>query len=118
MKIKSALLLTVIMIISSMSQSNAAEKRCGWFHNPTPSNAWLIDRDAEWIISYQGGHQAEGDWPEFTESQWIKTNIHYAYGCACITAEVDHKTRYVKRILKANALDLSVCRKDKALKEK
>jgi hypothetical protein len=22
-----------------------AEKRCGWFQNPTPANAWLTDKD-------------------------------------------------------------------------
>ena len=37
------------------------ETRCGWFSNPTPSNAFLSDRHGEWIIGLQGGHQAKGD---------------------------------------------------------
>jgi len=42
-----------------------SETRCGWFSNSTPANASVHDREAEWIISVQGGYQAEGDWPEF-----------------------------------------------------
>ncbi|HET7863945.1 MAG TPA: DUF4087 domain-containing protein, partial [Burkholderiaceae bacterium] len=34
--------------------------RCGWFDNPTPGNATLVDRDGEWTIGLQGGHQASG----------------------------------------------------------
>src|SRR5215210_2248716 len=65
-----------------------AETRCGWFDNPTPANASLHDREDEWIIAVQGGHQAEGDWPEFGPKQWVETNVHYGYGCACLTVEV------------------------------
>lgn len=36
------------------------EIRCGWLDNPTPGNLWLIDRDAEWSISQQGGYESEG----------------------------------------------------------
>ncbi|HEX8293525.1 MAG TPA: DUF4087 domain-containing protein, partial [Pyrinomonadaceae bacterium] len=54
-----------------------AETRCGWFSNPTPANASLHDRDDEWVISVQGGHQAEGDWPSFGPKQWVETNGHY-----------------------------------------
>src|SRR5678816_1524495 len=52
-----------------------AEMRCGWFSNPTPANASLFDREGEWIISVQGGYQAEGDWPTFGPKQKIKTNV-------------------------------------------
>ena len=38
----------------------AVERRCGWFVNPTPSNYWLRDREATWILSAQGGYEAEG----------------------------------------------------------
>jgi hypothetical protein len=54
-----------------------AETRCGWFSNPTPANASLYDRDDEWIIGVQGGHQADGDWPQFSAKQWVETNVHY-----------------------------------------
>lgn len=61
-----------------------SETRCGWFSNPTPANASLYDSDAEWIIGVQGGHQADGDWPEFGAGQWVKRNGNYGYGCACM----------------------------------
>ena len=56
------------------------ETRCGWFHNPTPGNAWLIDRDGEWIIGIQGDYQADGDWPSFSKARWVRTNVNYGYG--------------------------------------
>ncbi|HWW74139.1 MAG TPA: DUF4087 domain-containing protein [Pyrinomonadaceae bacterium] len=93
-----------------------AETRCGWFDNPTPANASLHDREGEWIIGVQGGHQAEGDWPEFGPKQWVETNGHYGYGCACMKVEVDRETHHVLRIESARARPLSACRRDRALK--
>ena len=71
------LLLFALTFVSAQPRSPATsafekvETRCGWFSNPTPANASLYDRDDEWIISVQGGHQAEGDWPEFSPKQWV-----------------------------------------------
>jgi hypothetical protein len=93
-----------------------AESRCGWFENPTPANASLLDRDGEWVISVQGGHQAEGDWPSFGPKQWVETNGHYGYGCACMRVKVDRETHRVSEIESARARPLSACRKDRALK--
>jgi hypothetical protein len=93
-----------------------AETRCGWFDNPTPANASLHDRDDEWIISVQGGHQAEGDWPSFGPRQWVETNGHYGYGCACMRMRVDRGTHHVLEIESARARPLSACRRDRALK--
>ena len=96
--------------------SVAARTRCGWFSNPTPANASLHDREAEWIIGVQGGHQAEGDWPDFGPRQWVKTNVNYGYGCACMSVEVDRESNRVLEIKSARARPLSACRRDKALK--
>lgn len=93
-----------------------AETRCGWFDNPTPANASLHDREAEWIIAVQGGYQAEGDWPSFGPKQWIETNGHYGYGCACLRMRVDRETHHVLEIESARARPLSACRRDRALK--
>ena len=92
------------------------ETRCGWFSNPTPANASLHDREGEWIISVQGGYQAEGDWPEFGPKQWVKTNVHYGYGCACMRVRVDRESSRVLEIESARARPLSACRRDRALK--
>ena len=94
------------------------ERRCGWFSNPTPANAWLNDKDGEWLISMQGGYQAEGDWgTDFKPNQWIETNVHYGYGCACMSVTTNKKTRHVLTIKNFKARPLSACRKDRKLKE-
>lgn len=95
----------------------AAKLRCGWFENPTPANAWLTDRDGEWTIGVQGGHQAEGDWPVFPRSRWVHTNGHYGYGCACMKVLADPETRLASRILSSSSRPLASCRKDRALTE-
>jgi hypothetical protein len=113
--------LTICLLLSLPNQTVATtnsptfETRCGWFSNPTPANASLYDREDEWIISVQGGHQADGDWPEFGKGQWVETNGHHGYGCACmqVTTNRDH---YVTKILSATAKPLSACRKDATLK--
>jgi hypothetical protein len=92
------------------------ETRCGWFSNPTPGNASLHDRDREWIIGVQGGHQAEGDWPDFDGKQWVETNGHYGHGCACMRVRVNRETDQVIKIESARARPLSVCRGDRSLK--
>lgn len=98
--------------------SSAPTLRCGWFDNPTPANAWLHDRDGEWTISIQGGHQATGNWPRFKASQWVQTNAgSYGYGCACMKVVANATSLEVLRIVSANARPLSTCRKDKALTE-
>ncbi len=94
------------------------ETRCGWFVNPTPANAWLIDAQGEWIIGTQGGDQADGDWPEFSASRWIKTNGNYGYGCACMKVETNKANERITRILSGYSKAISACRNDKALKKK
>ena len=124
---KYALVLAVCSLLSatfvsarSQSQEPApskSETRCGWFSNPTPGNAWLYDRDGEWTIGVQMGYQAEGDWPDFSPKQWIETNVHYGYGCACLKVRVDRETKRVIKIESARARPLSVCRRDRALRK-
>jgi len=110
---------------TKMSAGNSAkpsseekfENRCGWFENPTPGNAWLTDKDGEWEIGTQGGYQAEGDWADFSDDQWVKTNVNYGYGCACMKVAVDTKNRRILKISSATAKPLTACRNDPALKE-
>lgn len=103
---------------AKFNEPKKPEKRCGWFINPTPANAWLIDRDGEWTIGVQGGYQAEGDWPAFSDKQWVETNVHYGYGCSCINAQIDHKTNDVVEIFSSYARPLSACRKDPKIRKK
>ena len=111
-----AALLTARPGTAGTTPAAAAETRCGWFDNPTPANASLHDREGEWVVGVQGGHQAEGDWPSFGPKQWVETNGHYGYGCACMTVEVDREAHRVLEIRSARARPLSACRRDKALK--
>lgn len=114
------LLLLTLALVSVQPRALEAEKaetRCGWFSNPTPANASLHDREGEWIIGVQGGYQAEGDWPQFSPKQWVETNVHYGYGCACLRVQVDQSTKRVIKIESTRARPLSVCRRDRALKK-
>jgi hypothetical protein len=96
----------------------AAVTRCGWFVNPTPGNAWLIDAAGEWIIGAQGRFQAEGEWPEFIDSRWVATNGNYGYGCACMKVDSNARSKRITRIYSANSRPLSSCRNDRAIKNK
>jgi hypothetical protein len=109
-----------LWVLASSCHAAATAKpqtRCGWFDNPTPGNAWLHDRDGEWTIAIQGDYEAEGDWPQFKDSQWVPVNGSHGYGCACVKAVVNAKTRTIVRIISASAKPLGACRKDRALKE-
>lgn len=100
------------------SDSAIEVTRCGWLSNPTPANFWLDDKDGQWIIGVQGGHQAKGaDIPEFPDSQWVQTNGSYGYGCACLKGTFSTRTKKVQYIKSATVRTLSACRKDKMLKE-
>jgi hypothetical protein len=116
------LLLVVIAVLNGQPGTSAApavsgaETRCGWFSNPTAANASLYDREDEWIIGVQGGDQAEGDWPSFGPGQWVKTNLDYGYGCACMRVQVNRETSDVIKIESSHARPLSACRSDRALK--
>ncbi len=96
----------------------SAERRCGWLRNPTPGNWSLIDRNGEWLLSAQGGHEAEGleAMPDMTGAGWVVTNgVSYGHGCACLTVEADPKGRRILRLLAAQALPLARCRADRSL---
>jgi Protein of unknown function (DUF4087) len=89
--------------------------RCGWFENPTPGNAWLTDKEGQWIVGTQGGHQAEGDWPDFNGKNWVSTNRSYGYGCACMRVIADSTSNEVQRIISSNVRPLRACRQDPSL---
>ncbi len=121
---KMTLFLMLLILELGIGNSFALEStqdislRCGWFDNPSPSNAWLNDKDGEWTVSIQGGHQAKGKWPSFNRSQWVKTGTgSYGYGCTCMKVRANAESQEIKQIISATVKPLSVCRQDKALKE-
>ena len=109
-------LLIVALALASPS-AGTTERRCGWLHNPTPANWWLVDRDGEWLIAAQGGYQAPGmdDMPDMTTREWVSTNGNYGHGCACMNVTTDRASRRVTRIESATPLPLRQCRADPRL---
>ncbi len=103
----------IVLLLLMPSVAFAAETRCGWFQNPTPANAWLIDKDGQWIIGVQGGYQSEGDWPDTGE--WVAQNGNYGYGCTCARVETDAASGHILNVLSSKPLPLSKCRNDPAL---
>ena len=114
---------TVLVAAAVLAPATAAsptQHLCGWMENPTPANWWLTDKTGEWTIGVQGGHQADGNLPDFQlgKAYWVNTQANgYGYGCGCIDAVVDKATREVTKIVQAKVQKLQVCRKDKALRE-
>lgn len=115
----------VVALLSGMSLAPAiaanaprVERRCGWYENPTPGNVTLTDPDGIWLIAMQGSHEAKGDWPRFSDAQWVQTNSgDHGYGCACLSVQTDPVRHTVLSISKATARPLAVCRRDKSLHE-
>jgi len=109
--------LGILLATSPAVAGGVTEERCGWLDNPTPGNFSLRDRDGEWTIAEQGGYQAPGfdDMPDMTTQGWVKTNIHYGYGCACLSAQVDKKSRLITKLVSARPIPLKRCKADKKL---
>lgn len=103
---------------ASVAGAAEGEVRCGWFSNPSPGNASLYDKDGEWTIAVQGGHQAEGDWPpKFPPGGYAATGRgSYGYGCACLRVVVDKAENNVLRIISGKGRPLAICRGDKTLR--
>jgi hypothetical protein len=106
------------VIISSLFigalPAKAVETRCGWLHNPTPRNWYLIDKDGSWIVSMQGGYEAQGmdNLPTYNEKEYVKTNGYHGYGCACMDVATDSARLRISEIRGGESLPLSTCRQD------
>ena len=109
--------LTMLAAVTAMAGPSRPESRCGWLHNPTPANWWLVDRDGEWAISSQGGRQAPGmdRMPDMTTAGWVRTNGNYGYGCGCLRVTTDPVAHRITRILSASSQPLRTCRMDRRL---
>ncbi|MCI2261884.1 DUF4087 domain-containing protein [Xanthomonas indica] len=108
-----------VCAVAQAAPPAATATRCGWFDNPSPGNATLVDRDGEWTVGQQGGHQADGTWPTFPHARWVATGTGSAgYGCACLEVRSQDDTREVITIVSATVQPLKTCRQDKALRGK
>lgn len=102
---------------SPSAPTGARVTMCGWIQNPSPANWWIVDALGEWTMATQGGPQAPGMdlIPDLTESQWVETNGSYGYGCGCMSATVDRKSKRVTRIYSFKQKPLATCRADRKL---
>lgn len=110
-------MLVQLLLAAMLAAAPAPATRCGWLQNPTPANWWLIDRDGEWLIGAQGGYQAPGmdEMPDMSTGGWVETNGHHGYGCACMSATTDARSRRITRIFSARPAPLRQCRADRRL---
>lgn len=112
------LLLSVVLFASAPASprppSSSAAVRCGWLDNPTPGNFSLRDRDGEWVLAEQGGYQARGVdlIPDLSGDEFVETNGHHGYACACVKASVDEKTHQVLKVVSVKQRLLKVCLAD------
>jgi hypothetical protein len=111
-----------ISLLCTATFSHAAERRCGWYMNPTPGNLLLADRDGAWWITSQmqaQGPDAEGaddKAPDFDTQQYVETQPNgYGYGCACLTVETNTKEMRITRVISGEILPLSQCKSDSGL---
>jgi hypothetical protein len=107
----------LVTLLLSAAPAAAAEKRCGWLHNPGPGNWWLTDRDGEWTLTRRGERPPRGleQAIDMRTAGWKKTNGSYGYGCSCLTIEADPRGKRVTRVYTARSLPLRSCRMDKRL---
>jgi hypothetical protein len=107
------LLLSLLLALPA----TAAERRCGWIHNPTPGNWWLVDRDGRWDIAFQGEARPPGmeEIPDLTERHWVRTNGWYGHGCACMSVTTDAAAMRIRSIEAVQQLPIERCTADRAL---
>lgn len=105
--------LLLVLALASVSVAASADTRCGWILNPTPGNTALIDGDGDWVVSVQGGYQAQGVLnANVSTDQFIEVNGNYGYYCGCISGKFDNKAKLVKRIDSDSVKPLKACLMD------
>lgn len=106
-----AFFLPFLVLTTACQAKDKTIKECGWFVNPVPNEVTFITKSESWIISQQGAHEAAGDWPEFSDKEWMANNSGFhGYGCACMTLQVDPATHLVLQIKSAKSKSLNYCR--------
>lgn len=107
------------IMLAAAAPAEAVERRCGWLSNPTPANWSLIDREGEWVLGEQGGYQMpDKSWdkmPDIASRHWVKTNVKYGYGCACMNVRTDRGRMRILEVSSATAVPLRRCRRDRRL---
>jgi hypothetical protein len=119
-------LLLAVALFAALPAQAKTERRCGWYHNPTPANVILEDADGAWWISRQGSAPAPGFDAAYTPAFDARVRIDFAgkvtdaygYSCACADGDFDRDApqyENVRSISRLTELPLSQCRADPAL---
>lgn len=105
-------------VFAERAQANKAKVRCGCLiiqcHRMSGSTTGMANGPS----AYKVGYQAEGEWPDFTDAQWVETNGSHGHGCACLKVLDNPQDMSIVRILSAHAIPLGKCRQDPAIKNK
>jgi Protein of unknown function (DUF4087) len=118
--------LVLAMIAVGLAGPALAERRCGWYRNPTPGNVILEDADGQWWISRQGSAPAPGFDEAYTAAFDNRVRVDHAgnitdrYGssCACAQGAFDAAApvyENVRSIARLTEIPLSRCLEDPAL---
>lgn len=109
-------LASTIVLTLNLAAAAAAENRCGWVQNPTPGNWSLVDRDGEWIIMSQGGHEAGGmeRIGDISAGDYRATNGNYGYACGCMAVDTDGES-LINQVYSFRQLAIGKCERDAAL---
>jgi hypothetical protein len=119
-----ALLATVVL--AALPAEARTERRCGWYHNPTPGNVILEDADGRWWISRQGNAPAPGFKDAYTQEFDDRIRIdssgqitsRYGHSCACAEGTFDKSRGQYNNVLSISRLTeipLARCNQDPAL---
>ena len=96
----------------------AAETRCGWLQNPTPSNWWLDDADGMWILMEQGDQEGPPGMdriPDISAGDYVRTNGYHGFACTCMSVDADYSAMRITEIYSVRQLKLSKCYNDRSL---
>ncbi len=114
--------LFILLLVAMPFDAYSAEKRCGWLENPTPGNLWLIDADAEWIISTQGvgfaDEKSMEHMPKIDEKEFVRTNGYYGFSCVCLDVKTSKAESRILKVYKGKQLLLKQCLEDPAINTK
>ncbi len=124
--------LVCAMIVMVVAGPAMAERRCGWYHNPTPANVILEDADGQWWISQQGSAPAAGFKDAYTlafddrvrfnsRGQVITSGPGYGYSCACVDGVFDADAPRYENVLSVSRfteLPVARCEADPKLSAK
>lgn len=118
--------LVLAALVAALPADAKSERRCGWYHNPTPANVVLADADGQWWISRQGSAPVPGFEDAYTPAFDNRLRMDYGgevtdsygYSCACADgefapdAELEENVQSISRLTE---LPIEKCRADPAL---